>query len=78
MSRANLSRRGFLERREDEHDRRLKRVRLTADGRELVSQMLATRLQSVEAWVATLDEEHRVRLHEALSPLLEDLTGDRP
>ena len=70
--------RGYIERREDEHDRRHKRVRLTAEGRDAVERMHAARLVGLERFVASLPDAHRERLHAALHPLLQDLTESRP
>ena len=39
-----LLQRGLLERREDEHDRRIKRVRLTDEGRDVVDRIDTARL----------------------------------
>lgn len=69
-----LLRRGWLERREDERDRRVRRVRLTEPGREVVRRLDGARLQSLERFTAGLDDEQRARLADALSRL----TLDRP
>jgi len=61
-----LLRRGWLERREDEQDRRVKRVRITDGGREIVRRIDGARLQGLEAFAATLTPEQRTRLLEAL------------
>ena len=44
----DLVRRGFMERREDAEDRRMKRVRITADGRSVISRLNAARLSGLE------------------------------
>ena len=73
MSRAldGLLKRGFVDRREDVSDRRVKRVRLTDDGRWLLEQFNATRLAGLEQFAAALTDEERASLSAALSPILE-------
>jgi DNA-binding MarR family transcriptional regulator len=72
-----LLRRGLIVRREDEHDRRMKRVRITDDGRDVVERITSARLAGLESWVKALPRDSRDRLHEALVPILDDLQ-DRP
>lgn len=62
-----LLRRGWLERREDEHDRRVKRIRLTAGGRDVVARVNGVRLDGLERFARSLDPEQRTRLSVALS-----------
>ncbi|QEC48156.1 MarR family transcriptional regulator [Baekduia soli] len=76
MSLANASRtidgllqRGYVERREDEHDRRVRRVGATAAAREVVDRIDTARLQGLEAWAQRLGPEQRTRLHDALCAL---------
>jgi DNA-binding MarR family transcriptional regulator len=64
-----LLRRGWLERREDEHDRRVKRVRISDAGRETVRKLDTARLHGFEAYAGTLAPEQRTRLYEALNDL---------
>ena len=66
----HLHQRGFVERNEDTQDRRMKRVRITAAGRELVQRLTETRLSIVEQFVDTLTEAERRRLLAALAPVL--------
>jgi len=61
-----LLRRGWLERREDEHDRRVRRVRLTPAGREVIERMNSVRRQHLAQFAAELSDEQRTRLFEAL------------
>lgn len=68
-----LLRRGLLERREDEADRRVKRVRITDAGREVVRRIETARLQGLQAWAATLPDAQRDALAGALRPILSDL-----
>jgi DNA-binding MarR family transcriptional regulator len=64
-----LLRRGLLSRHEDTEDRRIKRVRLTDDGRAVVHRIVIARLQGLEAYAATLSDEQRAALMAALSEL---------
>jgi DNA-binding MarR family transcriptional regulator len=66
----HLHQRGFVERNEDPDDRRMKRVRITAEGREVVQRLVETRLTFVEQFVETLSETERRRLLAALAPAL--------
>ncbi|HEY3021717.1 MAG TPA: MarR family transcriptional regulator [Solirubrobacteraceae bacterium] len=68
-----LLQRGYLERREDAHDRRMKRLRLTDAGRDVLSRVFTARLAGLESWAATLTDEQRDALHAALVPLTEGL-----
>jgi DNA-binding MarR family transcriptional regulator len=67
-----LVQRGLVERREDEEDRRIKRVRITDLGREVVERIDTARLQGLAEWSASLTPEQRTRLLDALSHLPED------
>jgi DNA-binding MarR family transcriptional regulator len=75
-----LLQRGYLERREDEHDRRIKRVQMTGPGRELASRLHSERLAGLEGIVATLSDRQRRQLATALASLLErdDIAACRP
>jgi DNA-binding MarR family transcriptional regulator len=64
-----LLRRGWLERREDDHDRRVKRVRITEGGRDVVRRIDEARLHGLEAFAATLAPEQRTTLFAALAGL---------
>ena len=66
-----LHQRGYVERREDELDRRMKRVRITAAGRAAMARINATRLAAGEQFAASLSETERKRLAASLAPLLE-------
>ena len=59
----------WLERREDEHDRRMKRVTLTAEGAEVAGRIADARMHSLEAFAASLTDEQRRRLAAALEDL---------
>jgi DNA-binding MarR family transcriptional regulator len=65
--------RGLLGRREDPSDRRMKRLRCTAAGREALTRLDEARLAGVAQFTATLPAAQRKRLSGALRPILEDL-----
>ena len=64
-----LLRRGWLERREDPDDRRIKRVGITAAGRAIVERIETARLVGLEEYAAALTPEQRTTLSSALSDL---------
>jgi DNA-binding MarR family transcriptional regulator len=64
-----LLRRGWVERREDERDRRMKRVRITEDGRDVVRAIERARLVGLQRFAETLTDEQRARLAAALADL---------
>lgn len=64
-----LLQRGLVERREDEHDRRMKRVGANDKARELIDRVDTARLQGLEAWAAELSPVQRTALLDALSLL---------
>jgi DNA-binding MarR family transcriptional regulator len=76
----DLVRRGFALRREDEDDRRMKRVCLTEGGRTIIRRLNAARLSGHEQFVKTLTPAERRSLAQALSHLLEreDVAACRP
>ncbi len=64
-----LLHRGWLERREDPDDRRIKRVGITAAGRAIVDRIETARLVGLEEYAAALTPEQRTTLSSALSDL---------
>ena len=68
-----LLRRGYLERREDEHDRRMKRLRVTDEGRAVLQTVNNARLAGLEAFAAKLPADKRDALAAALDAALEGL-----
>ena len=64
-----LLRRGWLERREDPDDRRMKRIGITAEGRKALDRIETARLAGLEDYAASLTPEQRTRLSSALSDL---------
>lgn len=65
----SLLQRGFVERREDPDDRRIKRLSITASGREVLRELEAARLAGVETWADGLSTTQRDALHAALMTL---------
>jgi DNA-binding MarR family transcriptional regulator len=70
-----LLRRGWVERREDEHDRRMKRLTITDDGREVLRAVDEARMAGLEQVVAGLPAEDLDRLSAAIEPILTRLEG---
>jgi DNA-binding MarR family transcriptional regulator len=64
-----LLRRGLLSRHEDAEDRRVKRVRISADGRKVVNRIVTARLQGLEAFATSLTDDQRAALMAALAGL---------
>jgi len=64
-----LHARGLLERRECPEDRRVKRVTLTAAGRDAFRRINQARRGAFERFAADLPEDDRVRLAQALAPI---------
>jgi DNA-binding MarR family transcriptional regulator len=75
MSRAidGLYERGFVDRQEDQVDRRMKRLRLTESGRAITSSLNETRLASMQEFLATLSDQEA----QALARALELILGNR-
>jgi DNA-binding MarR family transcriptional regulator len=72
MSRAadELVQRGLVDRTEDPVDRRIKRLRLTQSGHDLVLKMRELRMAGFEQFVATLTSKERAQLEKFLEPIL--------
>jgi DNA-binding MarR family transcriptional regulator len=64
-----LVRGGLATRREDDHDRRVKRVELTGEGRTAVRRLDAARRDGLRAFVATLDDTEREALAHGLDAM---------
>ena len=64
-----LLRRGYLERREDDSDRRMKRIGITPSGRDVARRIVEARLEGLEQFTSSLNPEQRTRLMAALSDL---------
>ncbi len=75
-----LHQRGFVERREDTDDRRMKRVRISPAGDELVSRLTEMRLSQLNDFLSTLTDAQRKRLGAAIGPIVEreDVAACRP
>jgi DNA-binding MarR family transcriptional regulator len=66
-----LVKRALLTRTEDPSDRRQRLLTLTDDGQELADRIMAARLEGLGQFAASLTDEQRERLDEALELLLE-------
>jgi len=75
-----LHQRGLVERREDEKDRRMKRVRITPEGRDLLRSLTEMRLNLLAQFVETIPDPQRRELLDALSPIVEreEIAAFRP
>jgi DNA-binding MarR family transcriptional regulator len=62
---------GLVHRREDEHDRRVKRVTLTEEGHSVVEAHIGGKESHVRDFVAKLPADLRAQLVDALSPILQ-------
>jgi DNA-binding MarR family transcriptional regulator len=71
-----LARAGIVSRREDDADRRVKRVALTPAGTAAVARIAEARLEGLTRVVSTLDAAQREALAAALTPLLPDPQTD--
>ena len=71
-----LTRAEMVTRREDEHDRRVKRIRLSEHGRTLVAGFVHAHREAVRECVESLSDHEREQLSEALTPIL--ARGDLP
>ncbi|HST54438.1 MAG TPA: MarR family transcriptional regulator [Solirubrobacteraceae bacterium] len=83
MSRAvdGLFERGFVERKEDLVDRRMKRIHLTAAGRAVPQTLNEARLSTLQELMASFDEEEAAALGAALALILarrEEIAAYRP
>ena len=67
----DLVRRGYVERQEDRDDRRMKRIRITAEGRAVVRRLNAARVNGLEQFSVTLTPAERLVVSKALTALLE-------
>lgn len=76
----DLVHRGLVERHEDVEDRRMKRIRLTDEGRTAIAQLNAARLTGLQRFVASLNGSERRSLAQLLDKLLarEDIAASRP
>ena len=56
---------------EDPDDRRVRRVKITAKGKELVDRLVTVRQAGIEAFVATLTASQRRKLDAAVESLMD-------
>ncbi len=64
-----MVRMGLLSRREDDIDRRIKRIGLTRSGHQAIAKISLARSQAVEAFVRKLDARERAELDAAVATL---------
>ena len=65
-----LYRRDMVVRREDDVDRRQKRIAIAETGQEVVSSLSAARLAGIETFIATLTTQEQENLARALAPIV--------
>lgn len=75
-----LVRRDFIQRREDGSDRRMKRIRITEEGRSAIRRFEAVNKRVIDRFIETLPDTDRERLATALAPLLDrdEIAACRP
>jgi DNA-binding MarR family transcriptional regulator len=66
----NLLQRGYVERREDEEDRRMKRVSITGAGLEIYQAMYGAKYEAIREFAATLGATEAEQLSAALEPIV--------
>ena len=66
-----LVRKGLAARVEDPEDRRVRRLTLTAEGRELADRIISARMAGLEDFAASLTATERKKLESALDALLQ-------
>ncbi len=70
-----LEENGFVERRQNENDKRVINVYLTEKGREIEKEFINLRQQSAESWCAELSEHEKALLSELLGKLISSMEG---
>lgn len=65
-----LVKQGLVDRQEDDRDRRIKRLSLTAEGRQQVARVLDLKRASMITFLDRLEPEDHARLLAALTPIL--------
>jgi DNA-binding MarR family transcriptional regulator len=76
-----LFERGFVDRREDPHDRRVRRVRLTEAGQSVPRALNEARLSALQELIDSLEDEQAAALARALELILsrrEEIAAHRP
>jgi DNA-binding MarR family transcriptional regulator len=67
----DMHRMGLVERTEDAADRRVRRVRITTGGTELLARIADSRMAVLEELAGSLDDADQAALSAALAPLLQ-------
>lgn len=65
-----LVREGLVDRREDEHDRRVKRISIAEPGEALILRLTEVHREGLRAFAELLSDEERQNLFTALAPIL--------
>lgn len=65
-----LLKRGWVSRHEDAHDRRMKRLAITADGRDMLRRVEEARMAGLENVIADVPTADLDRLSKAIEPIL--------
>jgi DNA-binding MarR family transcriptional regulator len=65
-----LEKNGYVERRQNENDKRVINVFLTEKGREFEKELINPRQKAAETWCAGLSEEDKTQLSELLNKLI--------
>jgi DNA-binding MarR family transcriptional regulator len=73
-----LFRSGLLSRREDENDRRIKRIGLTDRGRSIIAEIMRLRHQTAERFVNALNAEERADLEKAVATVAALIAAHSP
>lgn len=71
-----LAKADMVTRREDDHDRRVKRVRLSEYGHDFVGSLVQAHREAVRECLESLSDHEREQLSQALAPIL--ARGDQP
>jgi len=71
----HLVQHGFVDRQEDEADRRIKRISLTPAGHELIAGFREQQRQNALEFVQALPQDDRERLLAALRPIIDRFPG---
>jgi DNA-binding MarR family transcriptional regulator len=72
-----MCQRGYVERREDEVDRRMKRVRIAPAGAEVMDRIKSARIDVIARFLEPLPAEDLDRLAKAIAPVLQRAKADR-
>lgn len=74
----HLVRAGLVSRREDDVDRRVKRIAITTDGERAMAGLAAAKREGLRRFVSGLEDGEREELSRALAPVLARLLAGTP